>query len=356
MLKKTFNILIILQILALISLAGIIYFLYKVRVVEHINYSNEREDITDNTISNVKAEELSIDSLIKQTNASNINQEYFIQDKNSDNANQPVEFVYKINNDQIETGSILPNTIPAFYTSIDSQTLDDTTVSNIITQTIKQNNLTEIEIDVSITNKVNNIESIVRNILNNTSPNPIKINLGLPAKWSDIYNYTYLVPVSNFYNSTASIETLANLCNKIRINAYGYTTLYSSKAGPIVKLSWVENVIQYYIYKGLKPSQTSLIINNTAYEWANRDITDNYIQNYVMDAPQVNVLKIDDLTTIMSNSGFSISNNYNFDDNIAQLNNNGAINFIVYPKDSTTQALKDLAQSYSLSSYILKNF
>ena len=75
MLKKALTKIVIFQILTLIALSVLLYYLYKVRVVENIKYTDVRTDITDNTISKIQAESQTYDSLIQKKENPNFNEE-----------------------------------------------------------------------------------------------------------------------------------------------------------------------------------------------------------------------------------------------------------------------------------------
>lgn len=364
MFKKILSILIFLQILIIAALGTLNYYLYTSYKAENVTYIDQRIDITDNTISNVQAEELSLDSLVKKNSKPrNINQAHFINSDQSDinPVVENIQYTFKLTKSedslQVEVVSDLKeDIIPLFFTDLNSGTLPDQQVINVIYDAIIDNELKEIDIDVSITNKVNNIEDVLRELAKLTVDKNIKINVGLPPKWSDVMDYDYLAPVSNFYKSAASISVINNLSNKVRIHAYGYTTINSNSVGPITKNDWAENIIQYYIYKGINPSKTTLVINNITYKWPNREITDNYVDNYVLSTQQVEVLNASQLEAILSSTNITVLNNYQLDDNIAQIGTGIETNYIVYPKHLSQNYLIELAKSYNLNSYILKSY
>lgn len=348
--RKFLNIFILLQLLTLIALGALTYYLYKVRVVEHIKYENKRVDIVDNTLTKVQAESKSLESLvIKNTNTDF--KELQIGNTKSDNLIQPT---YKLTNESVvETTNKVAGAIPMFYTDRNSDFLNDQEVINSITEIIKINSLNEIDIDVSITNKVENIETVVKDIIYNLNPSDIKINVGLPLKWSDNMDYSYLDFVSNFYKSNASLEVLNNLCNKLRIHAYELTNINSANAGPISNIDTVKNSLNYYSYKGIALNKVSLVINNRGYMWSNRTFTDNQLYNYTLLDQQVKIIDVTSLNEYLSSSNFKIINNLPNGENIAELKEIDGIKYIIYPNLSQITTLIESAKNAGLDGYII---
>lgn len=354
MVKKSLNIIIIFQLLALISLGVLTYYLYKIRVVENITYKDIRKDVTDTSISNIEAEKRNLLTLVKRNENPNLEQ---IELLDLSSTLPGIKPVYKINLNTIEkVAELESNQIPLFFTDINSENLDDLSVLNMLLETIRNEKLTEIDIDVTITNKINNIETLVKDLIYNLTPTNIKVNVGLPAKWSDIQDYEHLATVSRFYTSNISIEVINNLTNRIRLHAYGFTSINSSKAGPISPSNWVENTIAYYLYKGISPSKLDLVINNNGYKWPNRGFTDNYIHNFVVSTQQAQIVTNSDLNQLIATSSFRNLPEFNIEENVAIIESNDNINYIIYPKLSLISSLKDLARIYGLNGFIYKNY
>lgn len=358
MLKKALNLIIILQILILLALSGLLYYLYKVRVVEQVNYKDVRIDITDNTITKSQAESITLDSLIQKRENPSFKEHYLINSSTDTVEDGTItQPVYKIKEESvIKSTDINPQAIPSFYVEKNSPDLDDSIIIKLITTAIKQDNLSQVDIDVSITNKVENIESIVKDIIYNLNPSDLKITLGLPLKWSDNIDYSYLDSVSRFYKSSASIEVLNNLCNNFRIDSYGYTTINSANAGPITQPQIAIETIKYYIYKGLNSNKIDLMINNTGYLWNNRSFTDNYLYNYVLDSQQVVIINNSELNNYLSQSNFSNVESFENGENLGVIENNGNIKYLVYPRLTQSSALIEVAKEYGLNGFIYKNF
>lgn len=354
MVKKSLNIIIIFLLLALISLGVLTYYLYKIRIVENITYKDIRKDVTDTSISNIEAEKRNLLTLVKKNENPDLEQIELLDLTSNTPGIKPA---YKINLNTIEkVAEVENNQVPLFFTDNNSEYLDDLSVLNMLLETIKRDNLAEIDIDVTITNKVNNIEALIKDLIYNLTPTNIKINLGLPAKWSDIQDYEHLATVSRFYSSNVSVEVINNLTNKIRLHAYGFTSINSSKAGPISPSQWVENTIAYYLYKGISPSKLDLVINNNGYKWANRGFTDNYIHNFVVSTQQAQIVTNRDLNQLISTSNLRNLPEFNIEENVAIIETNHNINYIVYPKLSLISSLKDLVKTYGLNGFIYKNY
>ncbi len=355
MLKKALTTIILFQLLTITALGVLIYYLYNLRFKEEINYVDVRVDVNDNSISKIQAESLTLDSLIKPQDNPNFSESTF--NSNSDTQSQVIiQPAYKITDNTIlenYTQDAKPVIVPMFYTDINSADLEDSAIISLITSKVKQENLTEIDIDVSIVNKVKNIEDVVKTILSNLNPTNLRINIGLPLKWSDNMDYTYLDSVSRFYKSSASIEILNNLCNKVRISAYGYTSVNSSSAGPITIPELTRDSIKYYISKGLSRLKIDLVINNRAYMWANRSFASQYLYNYVLDSQQVIIIGENELNQYLSSTDFKLVRNLDNGENLGQLLLNGNINYLVYPSLTQISSLKDLAKSYGLNGFIL---
>lgn len=358
MVKRALTLIIIFQILSLSALGVLLYYLYKVRTVEKIITTDVQTNITDNSITKVKAESLTLDSLIQKKENPNFKESFLIStDEKAQTDSTNIQPIYKINSDGVvKSTNYDEKAIPMFFTDLNSTNFGNDNIVKLITTAIKQDSLNEIDIDVSIVNKVENIETVVKNIISTLSPNEIKINLWLPSKWSDNIDYSYLNSVSRFYNSNASISVLNNLCNKIRIAAYGYTTINSASAGPITKPEIATDTIKYYIYKGISSTKIDLVINKTAYMWANRSYTDNYLYNYILDQQQVIIVNANDLNNYISQSNFKIIKNFDNGENLGVLENNGNINYFVYPTLTQLSNLVDTAKSYGLNGFIFKNF
>jgi len=233
MFKKALTTIILFQLLTIIALGVLLYYLYNIRIREEVKYTDVKVEVTDNSITKIEAESLTLDSVIKPQDNPNFKESFFVATQNLPEQNQ-IQPIYNIQNDSVvKNSNQLQNVIPMFYTDINSPSIEDSTIINLITLAVEQDNLTEIDIDISIVNKVENIENVVRSILSNLNPTGLKINIGIPLKWSDNMDYSYLDSVSRFYKSSASIEILNNLCNKFRLYGFSYTSVNSSGAGPI---------------------------------------------------------------------------------------------------------------------------
>lgn len=358
MLKKALNIVIILQFVVILALGCLVYYLYNVRVIENVNYTDVITDITDNTITKSQAESFTFDSLIQKKENPNFKESFLIDPTSEFTGDGLVtQHVYKIDVDSI-IKSIDENltAIPSFYAPLNSPVLEDDIVINLITTAVKQDNLSKIDIDVSITNKVENIESVIREIISNLNPTDLEITLGLPLKWSDNIDYSYMDSISRFYQSTASIEVLNNLCSSFRIDSFGYTTINSVNAGPITKLDTAQDTIKYYIYKGISSNKINLMVNSTGYLWSNRNYSENYLYNYVLSNQQVTVVNNSEINNYLSDSKFSNLSNLDNGENLGVIEKDGNIKYLVYPRLTQSSTLIELAKSYGLNGYIYKNF
>ncbi len=353
MLKKALTTIILFQILTIIALGVLLYYLYKVRVKEQVNYTDVRVEVNDNTIDKVKAEGLTLDSIVRPQENPDFQESFFVT-ASTNNSGVSIQPVYKIKDGSVtKATNVSVAAIPMFYTDLNSPNLTDDQIIELITLAVKQDNLQEIDIDVSIVNKVTNIESVVRSILSNLNPSNLNINIGIPLKWSDNMDYSYLDSVSRFYKSTASIEILNNLCNKIRLHGYGYTSINSASAGPITMSELTEDSIKYYIAKGISRSKIDLVINSSAYMWANRSFTDNYLRNYVLDTQQVIILSEQQTNEYTSSTSFTSIRSLGNGENLGLYTNNGNINYLVYPTLTQISAMQELARSYGLNGFIL---
>lgn len=354
MFNRLLSFIIFFLIITISGLLALNYYLYKVRVVENTTYKDVRKDLIDNSISQIDAEQKNLDSLVKKKENINIKETTIANFSSNESG---IKMVYKLTENSYEKiDDFTLSQIPIFFVEENVNELNDLTVASMIVEVIKKESLQEIDIDVSIVNKVLNIESLVKDIIQLLNPISIKINIGLPPKWSDYQDYEYLKSVSRFYSSNADLKIINNLTHKIRIHGYGYTTINSSKAGPISPSEWVENIIQYYIFKGIEPAKVDLVINNTGYKWSNRPITNNYIFNYVLSTKQVEVIPSSDLNNLLAGNNLKNLSEFRFEDNVVELNDNGNINIIVYPKLSLQSKIKEVVKSYGLNGFIYKNF
>ncbi len=255
------------------------------------------------------------------------------------------------------------NIIPVLYINYNSKAEDrarleklnyDKLVNDIYT-IITSNNYAGISLDHTLITDRKIFENLVKDLSARLKKDNKILKLTLAAKWgSELYYGPYL-NYSPYYYFNLNLKDYQQYFDEVTINAFDYTTPFSSLAGPISDIDWVEKVIQYTISQNVSRDKIVIGINANGYDWVNREFEVDFKSNFSVTDKQAKVLTsgaIDSLLAVVSDIPEVKTNG----DSILNYTLENKTHTLVYPTKAYKLEIKNLAAEYGVKGISYNGF
>lgn len=360
---------IILQLLAIVILVGIIIYLTQIRLVTIENITPVDVTVEDNTKSKQEIENLELAKIEKEPiPLDSLDKSYFIDGISAldSTVKQNIQVfsiqkglsVKNILDDQSKSAiTALTNkdNLCAYidFTNDFEQTENYSTLAQNIINAVKNEGYKAIELSYSSVYETKDFLAFLKVLYPALTQEQISLSIDMLPLWGETQDYSYWSNSSRFYSSNIiqQLEEVAQYTNKIIILAYDYTTVYSILPGEISPIGWVEKIIQYFISKNIPRNKIVLSINTKGYLWGDRDISDKYQQNYILEEQQAQVLSSE---AISSTQGLNFINQNGWTDKLASIVIDNQTKILVYSDTGAITNHKLLAADYGLGGIMFR--
>jgi len=336
--RKLLNITLILLIIISIGLSGYLFFLRKVDVnKESIVYN--RTLVKD--ISESEAEKLNYDIVTRDFTVQELDEINFSEYESGskvDFTNQTMKKLVNWKNSKLEYDDL---DVSTFTSILYSENYEDYKSEDLFQEfqlLASTQNLKTIILDTSMQTNLEEFYTFVEKL---QSIEEMKVGIFLNPRSAELLNYVNYKEFNKTITKILDIPRLNNLADLFYIKAYDYTPIKAVLPGPNSKLTEIEDIIQYYIYKGIDRSKVYLGINKVNFEWEDKFYEVDISRNLIIDkifAQQV-MGNISSLTEI---SEFEKEDSYGF------YTKESKVYIVVYPNNSLINNIQKLAISYNL--------
>jgi len=333
---KIFNFILVLGIIIAISSALYLFFYRKIDISKD-NVVFEKVIVDD--ISNVAAEKLNYDKVDKSVIGESFEQLDYLQISNNNSTNPKslkklIDFKDKKLNYNIET---LNKFTPVLYSS-NYEGFNAQDLFKELSELISENNLRNIILDTSLLSdteefyllagKLNEIETLNLGIL-------------LSYRTNELESYSAYKIIDPMITKILDISRVKSLADFFYIKTYDYTPINAGLPGPNSKLSEIEDIIQYYLYKGLDRQKIYLGINRASFVWEDRFYQADIRQNVIVE-------KLQSVDIEFDKSKLVDEVKLEYEDNYGYFVKDSKKYIAVYPSDEYIANLKQLALTYNL--------
>lgn len=329
------NIFLIIILLASIGVSAYLFFYRKIDITQENNITTK---ILKDTLTDIEAEKLNYDKLA-HTNTGNILEEINYFEDTSENSLGKIKRFINWDGEKFVTIGKYSNTFIPIVFSNDYLQLDYQNSKELLEDIIKEFSFKELIFDSSLQSDTALFYKLIEDIKESYSNLKIGVILNFRTAESEKYtNYKIFNPTISKIIDVVEINKIADY---IYLKAYDYTPPTSALPGPNSKLSEIEDILQYYISKGISPNKIYLGVNAISFKWPDRLYTNNISENIILDTIQA-----EEYTGDLAN--LTIISQSDSEDSVYSYTDNEKTYLITIPSTSYINKIRELALSYNI--------
>lgn len=253
--------------------------------------------------------------------------------------------------------------IPVLYINYDAKAenrarlekLNYDILLNNLNTVITTNNFAGINLDHTLMTDRAVFENLLKDISAKLKKDNKVTKITMAAKWGKELAYMPYLNYSPYYYFDINLKDYDQYIDEVVIEAFNYTTPFSSLSGPISGIQWVEKVIQFTLSQNISKDKLVIGINANGYDWVNREFETDNNSNFTTIEQQASILnseKMDALLAIVS----TLPEAKTDEDSVLNYKLENIQHTLVYPSNGFKQKLKSLAAEYGVKGVSYNGF